>query len=45
MVFFLVWSIIRVAKCNLPDRTMVSPSIENMFPFLPDEELKSNMLN
>lgn len=35
----------KLSAKTLPDGTMVSPSLENMFPFLPDEELKSNMLN
>ena len=29
---------------KLPDGTMVSPSLENMYPFLPEEEYNANML-
>lgn len=35
----------KLSAKTLPDGTMVSPSLENMFPFLPEDELKSNMLN
>jgi hypothetical protein len=27
----------------LPDWSMVSPSLEDMYPFLPEEEMKENM--
>ena len=32
------------AAKRLPDGTMVSPPLEDMFPFLPDEEMDANML-
>ncbi|MBQ2611495.1 thiamine pyrophosphate-binding protein [bacterium] len=33
----------KLSSRTLSDGTMVSPSLEDMFPFLPDEELKTNM--
>src|SRR5574344_501352 len=35
----------KLSSKKLPDGTMISPSLENMFPFLSDEELKSNIFN
>ena len=34
----------KLSSKKLPDGTMVSPSLENMYPFLPEDEYKSNML-
>ena len=34
----------KVAAKKLPDGTMVSATLENMSPFLPEEELRENML-
>ena len=34
----------KLSSKKLPDGTMVSPSLENMYPFLPEEEYRSNML-
>ena len=28
---------------SLPDGSIVSPSLEDMFPFLPEEEMKENV--
>ena len=33
----------KLSSKKLPDGTMVSPSLENMYPFLPEEEYKENM--
>ena len=34
----------KLSSKKLPDGTMISPSLENMYPFLPEDEYKSNML-
>lgn len=34
----------KLSAKKLPDGSMVSPSLEDLFPFLPQDELKSNML-
>ena len=34
----------KLSSKKLPDGTMVSPSLENMYPFLSEDEYKSNML-
>ena len=34
----------KLSSRKLPDGTMISPSLEDMFPFLPEEEKKENML-
>lgn len=34
----------RVRSRQLPDGTIVSPNLEDMYPFLPEEELASNMI-
>lgn len=34
----------KLSAKKLPDGTMISPSLEDMFPFLPKEELERNML-
>ena len=34
----------KLSSKKLPDGTMVSPSLENMYPFLPEEEYNANML-
>lgn len=35
----------KLSARSLPDGTMVSPSLEDMFPFLPEEEMKRNRYN
>jgi acetolactate synthase-1/2/3 large subunit len=41
------WQLIipRISSDKLPDGTLVMRKYEDMFPFLPDEELKENMIN
>ena len=34
----------KLSSKKLPDGTMISPSLENMYPFLPEDEYQSNML-
>ena len=31
----------KLSSRKLPDGTMISPSLEDMFPFLPEEEMKA----
>lgn len=35
----------KLSARQLPDGTMISPSLEDMFPFLPEEEMKANRLD
>ena len=34
----------RVSSKRLPDGQMITAPLEDMFPFLPEEELRSNMI-
>jgi acetolactate synthase-1/2/3 large subunit len=35
----------KLAAKKLPDGSMLAPSLENMSPFLPDEEMRDNMIS
>ena len=35
----------KLSAKKLPDGTMVSPSLEDLYPFLPEDEVKENMIN
>jgi len=35
----------KLSSKQLPDGTIVSPSLEDMSPFLPEDELKQNMIH
>lgn len=34
-----------VSSKKMPDGTFVSQPLENMYPFLPEDEVKENMIN
>ena len=37
------WVAPKLSSRRLPDGSIVSPSLEDMFPFLPPEEMKENI--